>query len=179
MIIIDQASISRSGLQVGWSSKILLEHSLSLRHRAENSFFNDAPDVLKELAVLLPFLGLVGGVALGLSARDGFAYGHLFFALVALFPAALCWALSKSIKHRHVATVPLTAILCLLGACVFLRDPSAAANGISPRLPILIGAWIVAVLEAIAAVGAMLFVLDLWRRGAFDKQLRPRANTRH
>jgi len=112
-------------------------------------------------------LGLAGGIGLAVSTSSGFEVEHLYFAILALVPAVLCYALSVSIKHRHIATVPITILLCFLSAYVFIGDPSSAAQGLSPYLPILIGAWIVMVLEAIAIISVIWFVLVLWRKGAF------------
>ena len=135
--------------------------------KAERVFFEEAPNALRLCALAIVALGLIGGIALGFGAKGGFAWGHLAFAIVALVPAALCLALSYSISARHVSTVPLTALLCLISGMIFIRDPSSVAEGMTPYLPIMIGASAVMLAEIILSFLILAFVLNLWFRGKF------------
>ena len=136
--------------------------------RIEHIFFEDTPSALRNLALIIVGLGIVGGLALGFTAEDGFSIQHMWFAALALIPAALCWMLSIAIAKRHIAPLPLAVALCAVSARVFTTDPRNVADGISPYIPTLIGASIVMALELIAIIAVLIFLIYLWRKGAFS-----------
>lgn len=136
--------------------------------RLEHIFFEDGPSVLRQAGYFLFFVGLVGGIAVVFSSGNGFDPAGLMITAYALIPALLCWMIAWTTARRHIATIPLIGLLCALSTYVCMRDPSAAAEGLSPYTPFLIGVWIAVIVEVLAVIALMAFMLYLWRKGAFS-----------
>lgn len=134
----------------------------------EDSFFTDGPQSLRHAALAFAFIGFAGGMAIVLNVEGGFDARHLWFAGIGLIPGALCWLLSIAVRARHIATIPLTALLCALSIYLFWGNPSNAAAGMTPYVPMLIGIWAVVILEYVLVLCTMLFMFVLWRKGTFS-----------
>lgn len=137
--------------------------------KVESVFFTNGPQALKHAALLLVLIGGVGGMVLAFSAEGGFSAKYLWFVALGVVPASLCWLLSITVHRRHIATVPLVAILSALSLYLFGGNPNTAMDGISPQQPLLTLGWIVVIAEYIAVALLLAFVFWLWKKGSLSK----------
>ena len=136
--------------------------------KIETAAFKDGPKILLWVAVifaLTPVLILANGL---FGTVENWPVLLKVIAVTAI-PALLALALSRALKARHLATVPLTYAACALSLWSLRDGYASAIEGISPKWAIEAIAWFVSALEFVAIFFVLAVVTTLWRKGTFDR----------